>query len=111
MTEKRYILIIDDDKDMVEATKIVLESKGYEVGSAFNSDEGAEALKHHKPDLIMLDVMMRTSDEGFQFSYHLKQDSELSNIPVLMVTSVGDETGFKFDPNKDGDYLPVGQML
>lgn len=105
------ILIIDDDADMVEAIRIVLESKGYKVISANEGDAGYKKAEAEKPDLVILDVMMRTKDQGFQVSYKLKNNPELYMIPILMLTSVGRETGFRFNKETDEDYLPVDELV
>lgn len=105
------ILIIDDDADMVEAIKIVLESNGYKVISANEGDAGYKKAETEKPNLIILDVVMKTKDQGFQVSYKLKNNPELSKIPIIMLTSVGRETGFKFSKETDEDYLPVDELI
>ncbi len=105
------ILIIDDDADMVEAIKIVLESKGFKVISANEGDAGYKKAEAERPDLVILDVMMKTKDQGFQVSYKLKNNPELSNIPIIMLTSIGRETGFKFSKETDEDYLPVDELV
>jgi len=105
------IMIIDDDVDMVEAEKMVLENNGYEVFSAFDGEEGFKKIKEEIPDVIILDVMMVTPEEGFQVAYQLKNDTSLAAIPIIMVTSVSEVTGFSFDPKKDEDFLPVQQFL
>ena len=97
-------LIIDDDADLVEALKIVLESRGFEVTSAPEGESGYRKAEEIRPDVIILDVMMKTKDQGFQVSYRLKQNPSLSHIPILMLTSVGKETGFVFSKD-DEDYL------
>ncbi|MBI3398081.1 MAG: response regulator [Deltaproteobacteria bacterium] len=105
------ILIIDDDPDIVEAIKIVLESKGYKVISANEGDAGYRKAETERPDLVILDVMMKTKDQGFQVSYKLKNNPELFRIPILMLTSIGRETGFKFNKETDEDYLPVEELV
>lgn len=107
----KKILIVDDDRDVFESMKIVLEAEGYGVDWATNGTEAIEKAKAGKPDLMILDVMMNTDDEGFQVSYRMKQDPELLHIPIVMVTSVGTKTGFSFDRNKDQDFLPVNEFL
>ena len=79
------ILIIDDDPDITEAMTVVLENRGYEVRSARDGSEGMEQLKQAKPDLIILDVMMRTSQEGFELSRELKSNAKYKEIPILML--------------------------
>lgn len=105
------VLIIDDDVDMVEAEKMVLENNGYTVSAAYDGEEGYKKILEVNPDIIILDVMMATPEEGFQLAYKLKEDNKLSKIPIVMVTSVSKETGFKFDPQKDQDFLPVNQFI
>lgn len=105
------ILIIDDDADIVEAIKIVLESKGYKVSAAYEGDAGYKKAEAERPNLIILDVMMKTKDQGFQVSYKLKNNPALSRIPILMLTSIGRETGFKFSKETDEDYLPVDELV
>jgi CheY-like chemotaxis protein len=107
----KYILIVDDDRDVFESMKIVLEAEGYRVDWATNGSEALQKAKAAKPDLMILDVMMNSDDEGFQVTYKMKQDSDLSCIPIVMVTSVGSRTGFSFDRARDADFLPVNEFL
>lgn len=102
-------LIIDDDIDLVEALKLVLESRGFLVFSAPEGESGYRKAEEIKPDVIILDVMMKTKDQGFQVSYRLKNNPSLSHIPILMLTSVGKETGFVFS-KEDEDYLMADDL-
>ncbi len=104
------ILIIDDDKELAHALKIALEARGYTTYCAYNGEEGLNMAASLRPDLIILDVMMRTKDEGFQVSYRLKNHPELKEIPIIMLTSVGRVTGFKFS-TEDEDYLMADELL
>ena len=72
-----FIMIIDDDPDFVDATKNLLESKGFTVNTAANSEEGLKAISKNVPDLLLLDVMMTKRDEGFEFSRKLSKDEKL----------------------------------
>ncbi len=106
------ILIIDDDPDIVEATRVVLETKGYEVEHARDGSIGLEMIKEDKPDLIILDVMMNTLREGFLLSRELKQNEEYKGIPILMITSVKEKTGIDFSSAAgDEAWLPVEDFL
>ena len=103
------ILIIDDDPDITEAMTVVLENRGYEVQG---SVEGMERLKATRPDLIILDVMMRTSREGFELSRELKHNPDYKAIPILMLTAVKERTGLDFKPAAgDESWLPVEEYL
>ena len=92
MTDKAKILIVDDDPDFVEATKLVLESKPYDVITAKDGNEGIVKAKQEKPDLIILDIIMPLKD-GFNAAEELKKDAELSKIPVIILTSFSENVG------------------
>ena len=111
MAGKGTILIVDDDVDLVEALRIPLEAEGYAVEAAHNPKEADEALRKGKPDLILLDVMLTSKTDGFHISYKLKKDDLYKNIPILMLTAIESETGMKFSPEKDEDYLPVEDYI
>jgi len=111
MTEPRTVLVVDDDPDIVAAEKLILESRGYNVLTASNGKEGLNALKNHEVDIILLDVMMDTDDEGFQLSYQLKSDPKTAKIPILIVTSVSKVTGIPYSPKTDDYYLPVEDYI
>jgi CheY-like chemotaxis protein len=106
------ILIVDDDPDITDAMTVVLENKGYEVCCARDSDEGMKRLKASRPDLIILDVMMSTSKEGFEFAREIKQDAQFQDIPILMLTAVKQKKGLDFKPAAgDETWLPVQAFL
>ena len=107
----KKILIIDDDIDLVEAMRITLEGTGFDVRDAQDGISGLERAKRELPDLILLDVMMGTQDEGFHVAYQIRRDEALRDIPIIMLTAVGQETGFRFDKEKDEDFLPVDEFL
>ncbi|RKY03415.1 MAG: response regulator [Spirochaetes bacterium] len=83
----KKILLVDDDVDFVEATKLILESKSYNVVTAYSGKEGIEKVKSENPDLIVLDVMMPKPD-GYEVCAKLKADPELCNIPIILLTAV-----------------------
>lgn len=107
----RKILIIDDDTDLVEALRMTLEGAGFEVIDAQDGKRGVELVKKEDPDLILLDVMMGTQDEGFHVAYEIRNDTASADIPIIMLTAVGQETGFQFDVEKDEDFLPVNAFI
>jgi CheY-like chemotaxis protein len=86
---KKYVLIVDDDPDLVETVCMMLEDKGYEVGKAYDGVEGEEAIKERHPDLLVLDVMMPRKD-GYELCSELKADSATRDIPVILLTAVGE---------------------
>jgi len=114
MTNK-HVLIVDDDPDIVEAMRLPLQAKGYQVSHAASGSEGLEKVKKLKPDLIILDVMMDTMTEGFQVSLTLRSSDPKSeyaaykHIPIMMVTAIHTTTPLRFGP--DQDYLPVDEFI
>ncbi len=108
---KKTILIIDDDIDLVEIIRVTLENENYEVIDAQNGDRGVAMARDKNPDLILLDVMMSKVDEGFQVAYELRGDAATKDIPILMLTAVVDQSGFDFNPEKDAEFLPVDEFL
>ena len=70
-----------------------------------------ELLEKHPVDLIILDVMMKKDSDGFNFAQKMKADSRYSSIPVILATAVNQRTKFKFDPNEDGDFLPIEKFM
>ena len=102
------ILIIDDDPDIVEAMKVVLESRNYQVSSAKSGEEGLKKIKVNNPDLIILDIMMETGDKGFDVARDLRKSQDYKDIPILMLTAIKEKTGLDFRREAgDPDWLPV----
>jgi two-component system alkaline phosphatase synthesis response regulator PhoP len=85
----KKILVVDDEPDIVEMIKVALESASYQVLTAFNGNECLEKVKKEKPDAIVLDIMMPEKD-GFVTCKELKGDPETQEIPVLILTAVGE---------------------
>jgi CheY-like chemotaxis protein len=96
MNEKKKILLVDDDLDLLEQNKILIESKGYEVITANSSKEGWDVFRKTKPDAAVVDLIMEEYDSGFILCYRIKKDEHGKNIPVFILTSATYETGFKF---------------
>jgi len=84
------ILIVDDDLDFCEATKLILESKAYKVSLAHDGREGLEKVRSEDPDLVILDVMMPEMN-GYDVCVIMKADPDLSGIPVILLTAVNQE--------------------
>lgn len=86
MNEKKRILCIDDDLELIALTRLVLRREGFEVAGAVGGVEGLEAIRREKPDLILLDLMMPDVD-GWEVYRQMKADKDLSDIPVIVVTA------------------------
>lgn len=111
MKERSKILLVDDDTDFLEMHRAVLENHGYEVITAINGKEGIERVRAEMPDLIILDLMMEKHDAGFSFSKNIKSDPLFKKIPILMVTSVAEATGYKFSMKEDGYWMKTDDFL
>ena len=105
MAQKKKVLIIDDNINFVKMNTVALEAAGYEVEAAYNSEEGFTKVEYGQPDAIVLDLMMERHDSGFTLAKKLKTHPLLRNIPILMLTAVGEATGFRFSMEKDGYWM------
>ena len=80
------ILCVEDEPQMIDLIKLILETEGYEVVGAEGGQEGLKLMRSEKPDLILLDLMMPEMDGGDVF-HHMKEEVELRDIPVIVVTA------------------------
>jgi two-component system alkaline phosphatase synthesis response regulator PhoP len=87
MTEKYDILVVDDDPDIRDTLKLVLENKGFIVRTSHNGRDALKKLQEKKPTLMLLDIMMSTDTEGFDLAYELKNTPQFENLPIILLTS------------------------
>jgi len=85
----KKILIIDDDAELVESLKQILEMNSYKVISASSGKEGIKKAKTENPDLFIIDVMMETWSEGFDVVEQLKKEENSCNTPRILLTGIG----------------------
>ena len=100
------ILIVDDEADILELVKTVLESKGYQVLTAHNGDEAILKTKNEMPDLILLDIVM-PGKSGLEICKNLKHKKKTQHIPIIMFTVLGREIDKKLtsDAGADGHFI------
>lgn len=101
------ILIVDDDLDIVEAGRVMLELDGHQVDAAHNYQDGLDAALRLKPDLMILDVMMDEPDDGFALAQALRGRGVTT--PIIMLTSVSRVSGLSF--GIDQELLPVNDFV
>ena len=106
------ILLVDDDPDFVEITTAILETKQYQVRSAGDPDEGFTKLEEEIPDLLILDVMMGRGAGGFVMARKIRKDSRFDQVPILMLTSMTEQTGFDIPGQRISEkFLPVDDYV
>lgn len=88
MSEPKCILVVDDNKEIVDMLTAILESASYRVLTAYDGREGVQRAKNENPDAVILDLMMPEMD-GFAACQELKANSETSGIPILVLTGIG----------------------
>ena len=89
MSDKRLILVVDDDTDLVEMVTMKLESKNFRVAKAYDGIEAMTKIKEERPALIILDVMMPRKD-GYTLCDELKKSDEYKDIVIILLTAVTD---------------------
>jgi CheY-like chemotaxis protein len=103
------ILVVDDDPDFVEATRIVLEKAAHQVISAASGNEGLKRVKEDQPDLVILDVIMDTVLDGLSMSQRMHDAVELRHVPVIMVTSIANTDYAALFPTDE--YIHISAFL
>lgn len=95
MSEIKNVLIVDDDRDFIDAYTMILEKEGFQVSSAMTGAEGLKKAKDLHPNIIILDVMMESADSGFEFAQNLKSSG--INIPIILSSSIANASAALFD--------------
>lgn len=109
---KAKIVVTDDDPEIRDTLQALLESRGYTVVTAADRDAGMEAIRSERPDLIIVDVMMSTWQDGFDMSREIKGDPELKTTPILILTGIKEKTGIDFKSSVgDPTWFPVDAFL
>ena len=111
MSEKKRILVVDDEPDFCSIVQANLEKEGFEVEVAYDGMDGLEKVKANPPDAIVLDVIMPEKD-GYEVCAELKADKRYADIPILMLTAVASRVSTTRYSHREGmsmeaeDYLP-----
>lgn len=115
MAERIKVMLVDDDRDLVQVLTAVLKTHGYEVASETEAAKAVAAVERERPDLILLDVMMPDATEGFHVVWHLRRRPEayFQQVPIVILTAIHQKTPLRFYPDSTdgtyqaGEYLPV----
>ncbi|OPX40937.1 MAG: hypothetical protein B1H13_04785 [Desulfobacteraceae bacterium 4484_190.3] len=108
MTARKKILLIDDDRDFLMATKIILESGGYEVFLAEDGKSGVEMVKSVSPDLTITDMMMETWGEGFTVVSKIRSIEAGKDMPLIMLSGVDLQGPYQsFEPSEESPRVDL----
>jgi CheY-like chemotaxis protein len=108
----KKILIVDDDRDLVETLSQVLRSQGYQTAAAYRGSEGLRAVLAEKPDLVILDVMMETDTAGFEAADQIRSPrpgspyAAVRTVPLVILTAIGQVTNSRFSLDPGDNFLP-----
>jgi two-component system, OmpR family, response regulator SaeR len=104
-----YILLVDDDQDLVEMNKTILTQRGHDVAVAYSAAEAQKSAEAKTPDIAVLDVMMEEKTAGFDLARALHALS--STMPMIMLTGIRKEMqlGYSFEP--DETWLPISRFI
>ncbi len=108
----KTILIVDDDRDLVETLSQVLQSQGYRTAAAYRGSEGLKAVLAERPDLVILDVMMETDTAGFEVADQIRSSrpgsryAEVRGVPLVILTAIGQVTNSRFSLDPGDNFLP-----
>jgi len=108
---QKKVLLVDDEVDFVEINKVALEQQGFAVVAAHDGIEAVKVAVAEKPDIVILDVMMTSSTEGFDVARKLRQKEETKDTPIIMLTAVRERMDVKYKIEPDQEWLPVTEFL
>jgi two-component system alkaline phosphatase synthesis response regulator PhoP len=112
MSEKKRLLIIDDDPDFVDAIRSILEGANYLVDIAHNPKDGLQALSSREYDLLLLDIMMGRGAEGIMIARKMRRDARFREIPVLIITGIREQIAFLFPGQPlHPHFMPVDELV
>jgi CheY-like chemotaxis protein len=109
---KPKILVVDDDIDYVESTAAILEANGYDVVAAYDGKEGFDKAKSELPQMILVDLMMNTINEGYDLVRNVRSDKRFDEVPLIMISSAHQVEAFRnanFVP--DEVWFPIDMFL
>lgn len=114
MTPKKTVLVIDDDVDFQTSVRSLLEAEGYEVVPALSGKEGLRTLRETRPAVVVLDIMMESTTEGYGVSESIKygeEYAEVRDVPILMVSSIRESPDERFPRSPDVEMIRPDRYL
>lgn len=111
VTHPPKVLIVDDDADFHTAIREMLQPAGYCVVSAYSEPEGLVMARREKPHVILLDIIMQSTTDGFEFCREARRDPLIKHTPILGISAFTERTGLRFSADSDADLFPVDGYL
>lgn len=105
-TKMKKILIVDDQKEVRELVEVTLRADGYQIFQAKNGRDAIETVKAHKPDVVIMDIMMPGELDGLEATRILKRNPDTNSVKIIMLTAKGQSTDFEegFAAGADGYF-------
>ena len=107
VSNKPLIVVVDDDYDVLEWCRLILEGAGFRTACFHNGEDALAAMKAEKPALVITDLMMANLDSGFDFAQSVKENPEYGELPVIIMTAASSRHGFDFTPSSDADLAAM----
>ena len=105
------VLIVDDDRDFHMVLRATLERAGYVAVSAYSGPEGLDLARREKPDVILLDIVMNSTTDGFEFCREARRDPRIKHTPILGISAIEEKMALNCPPDRQGDLFPVDGYL
>ena len=102
MAGRATVLVIDDDPDFLEFTRIVLESQHYDVLTAESAAEGLVVMRETRPDVVLLDVVISYAFDGLNVTREMQEDPQLKGIPLILVSAIVRDEELELFPAGEG---------
>jgi CheY-like chemotaxis protein len=108
---RRKVLIVDDNGDFHAAIRAVLHPMGYDIVSAFSEREGLEVARRERPDAILLDIIMGTTTDGFEFCREARRDPHIKHTPIVGISAIEERIALRCPPDREPGLFPVDGYL
>lgn len=106
-----HVLLIDDDPCIHDAVRMILEPEGYRVTACRTGPEGLAAAEANPPDVVLLDIMLTTPTEGFHLAYQMRKQECLHDVPIIVLSAIGQTMGISISKEAGSEYLPVERFI
>jgi DNA-binding response OmpR family regulator len=111
LVKRSAILVVDDDVDFQNSVRIILESRGYRVLLACTIEDGLAVARAERPDLVLLDIVLKSATDGLQFSRELRRDPQIKHTPILVLSAIGGRKNMPYSRREDEELFPVDGFL